>query len=284
MKLRKYATRVQQQNGKEKRGKKRMLSIQKNDNWKRGQTYRNWWWKIHGTRDTQRKTTRSRKRRGNTFYISTRSICLLSLFFLFLFLFFLCPFLLSSKQNIIFCYTEKKTAGKNTDYYIHSTRTQTTAGHGPTIVWLVRMAGRTGPPTAGTSLFLGVYMHSYTHLYALVHDYRIILYRNVQDVQTLPYDLICCSSHHIIITVAVTSTFAWLFLIGVADGLDDWIYIDSKLVELIGHAWTACKTLPRKTRQLEAVDDRLQSQRRVTLWDFLSVCPRLVVMPYIQKT
>jgi len=88
------------------------------------------------------------------------------------------------------------------------------------------MAGRTDPPTAGTSLFLGVYMNSYTHLYALVHDYRIIRYRNVQDAQTLPYDLICCSSYHIIITVAVTSTFSWQCFIGVEDGLDDWIYID----------------------------------------------------------
>lgn len=158
----------------------------------------------------------------------------------FLFSFFL--FFLSSKQNIIFCYTERKTAGKITNYYIHSTRTQTTAGHGPTIVWLVRMAGRMDPPIAGTRLFLDIYMHSYTHLNALVHDYRIVRYRTVHYAQTLPYDLICCSSYHIIITIAVTSTFSWQCFIGVVDSLDDWIYIDSKPVGLIGHAWTACKT------------------------------------------
>lgn len=125
MKLRRYATRVQLQNGKE-RGKKRMLSIQKNDSWMRGQTYRNWWWKILGTRNTQRTTTtttRNRKRRGNTFYMPTRNICL------FLSQHFCLPsvlsLLLSSKQNIIFCYTQRKTAGKITNYYIHSTRTQT---------------------------------------------------------------------------------------------------------------------------------------------------------------
>lgn len=229
--------------GKEKRGKKRMLSIQKNDSWMRGQTYRNWWWKILGTRDTQRTTTtRNRKREGNTFYMPIRNICLFlsqhSCLFCSLSLFFF-P---SSKQNIIFCYTQKRTAGKNTNYYIHSTRTQTVAGHGPTIVWLVRMAGRMDPPTAGTRLFLDIYMPSYTHLYALVHIYRIVPYNTVHYAQTLPYDLICCSSYHIIITIAVTSTFSWQCFIGVVDSLDDWIYIDSKPVGLIGHAWTACKT------------------------------------------
>lgn len=76
------------------------------------------------------------------------------------------------------------------------------------------------PLTAGTRLFLDIYMHYYTHLYALVHDYRIVRYRTVHYAQTLPYDLIGCSSYHIIITIAVTSTFSWQCLIGVVDSLD----------------------------------------------------------------